>query len=79
MKLKYNFAINKVAGQTVAVSVGETDGRFNGYIELNDTGAFIFKKLKQDTTREQLISDILDEYSDATPSLAAETVDEFIG
>ena len=46
MKLKYQFVINNVAGETVAVSVGDTSGRFNGYIKLNETGAFIFKKLK---------------------------------
>ena len=38
MKLKYDFVINDVAGETVAVSVGDTVGRFNGYIKLNDTG-----------------------------------------
>ena len=46
MKLKYEFVINNVAGETVAVSVGNNDGRFNGYIKLNETGAFIFKMLK---------------------------------
>lgn len=78
MKLKYDFVINDVAGDTVAVSVGNTDGRFNGFIRLNETGAFIFNMLKQDVTREEIVASILKEYKDATPSDAKDTVDEFI-
>lgn len=78
MKLKYNFVINQVAGETVAVSVGDNDGRFNGYIKLNETGAFIFKMLKKDTTREDIINALLAEYSDATQEAAAESVDELV-
>lgn len=78
MKLKYNFVINQVAGETVAVSVGDNDGRFNGYIKLNETGAFIFKMLKKDTTREDIISALLAEYPDATQEAAAESVDELV-
>lgn len=78
MKLKYNFVINQVAGETVAVSVGDNDGRFNGYIKLNETGAFIFKMLKKDTTREEIINALCAEYPDATQEAAAESVDELI-
>ncbi len=78
MKLKYNFVINQVAGETVAVSVGDNDGRFNGYIKLNETGAFIFKMLKKDTTREDIINALLAEYPDATQDAAAESVDELV-
>lgn len=78
MKLKYDFVINKVAGETVAVSVGDNDGRFNGYIKLNETGAFIFKTLQKDVTREEIISGLLKEYPDATEKDAAESVDDLI-
>lgn len=78
MKLKYQFVINNVAGETVAVSVGDTSGRFSGYIKLNETGAFIFKKLKSDTTREEIINSLMIEYPDATRDDAANSVDELI-
>lgn len=78
MKLKIDFVINQVAGETVAVSVGDNDGRFNGYIKLNETGAFIFKALKNDVTREEIISGLMKEYPDATESDAAESVDTLI-
>ncbi len=78
MKLKYNFVINQVAGETVAVSVGNNDGLFNGYIKLNETGAFIFNALKNDTTREQIIEDLLKQYPDATKEQASESVDDML-
>lgn len=76
MKLKCNFVINNVAGETVAVSVGNSD--FNGYIKLNETGTFIFKMLKNDTTREDIIKALMKEYPDATHEAAVESVDELL-
>lgn len=78
MKLKYKFVINNVAGETIAVSVGNTQGSFNGYIKLNDTGAFIFELLKDDISREELIRAVLNKYSDANEKDAADSVDELI-
>ena len=78
MKLKYDFVINDVAGETVAVSVGDTEDRFNGYIKLNKTGAFIFKMLKKDTGVEEIVNAILKEYPDATAEAARESVNNLI-
>lgn len=78
MKLKYQFVINDVAGETVAVSVGDNEGRFNGYIKLNETGAFIFKKLKNDISREEIIDEVLKEYPTATRDDAIESVDTLL-
>lgn len=77
MKLKYNFVINQVAGETIAVSVGNYSG-FNGYLKLNDTGAFIFNALKKDTTRDEIIKNLIEQYPDATAQQAADSVDELI-
>lgn len=78
MKLRYNFVVNSVAGEIVAVSVGNDAGGFNGYIKLNETGAFIFNALKKDTTRDEIINGLLKEYPDATREAAADSVDELI-
>ena len=78
MKLKYDFVINQVAGETIAVSVGNNDGQFNGYIKLNETGAAIFNALKKDTTREEIIKTLLAEYPDACEKDVSESVDELI-
>lgn len=76
MKLKYEFIINEVAGETVAVSVGES--RFNGYIKLNETGKFIFEALSDDTEPQKIIADMCAAYPDATTDEVSETVNEFI-
>lgn len=76
MKLKHEFIINEVAGETVAVSVGEN--RFNGYLKLNETGKFILEALARDTTPEQISADMLAAYPDATADEVNETVKEFI-
>ena len=78
MKLKYDFVINQVAGETIAVSVGNNDGQFNGYIKLNETGAAIFNALKKDTTREEIIKTLLAEYPDACEKDVSESIDELI-
>lgn len=78
MKLKYKFVINNVAGEIVAVSVGNNSGSFNGFVKLNETGAFIFQKLKTDTTRDGIISDVLKEYPDASYDEAAKSVDALL-
>lgn len=78
MKLKYDFVVNNVAGETVAVSVGNTEGAFNGYIKLNDTGAYIFKALKKETTREEIIKGLVAQYPDATQTEVEESVDDIL-
>ena len=78
MKLKYTFVINDVAGTTVAVPVGEGSDQFHGYIKLNVTGAYIFKMLKNDVTREEIIAAVLKDFTDCTEAEVAATVDGFI-
>lgn len=77
MKLKYDFVVNEVAGEIVAVSVGNNGG-FNGYIKLNETGAFIFEALKADTTRENIITALANAYPDAAEKDVIDSVDELI-
>ena len=77
MKLKYNFVINQVADQMVAVPVGDDLGEFNGFIKMNDVGADIFELLKEDTTVEKIIEDLKVKYSDATEDEIRENVVAF--
>ena len=79
MKLKYNFVMNDVAGKKVAVAVGDDLTRFNGFVKMNDTGAFIFNMLKNDVTKEDITNAILNEYSGVTKEDAEKTVSNFLG
>ena len=50
---------------------------FNGIINLNETGAFLFGELQKGADREELIQKLLAEY-DVTPEKAANDIDIFI-
>lgn len=77
MKIKEGFILRNVAGSNVVVPVGQATVDFNGMMSLNDTGAFLFDKLTKGTTEEQLIRDLMDEYS-IDKGLATKDVKDFI-
>lgn len=77
MKLKYDFVTNNVAGNTVAVAVGKGLNEFGGFIKLNETGAFIFELLKKETTKEEIVKALLEEY-DVTEEAAQKSAEEFL-
>lgn len=77
MKLKYDFAVRNVAGQTVAVAVGKNSREFNGMIKLGGSGEFIFNLLKNEISFEELVAAFLKEY-DATEEQARTTIEKFI-
>ena len=79
MKLKYNFVTNEVADKIVAVAVGGDLEKFNGFIKMNDTGAYIFNMLKSDVTEEEIVSAMKKDYEDAAEEEICETVSEFVG
>lgn len=79
MKLKYNFVTNEVADKIVAVAVGDDFEKFNGFIKMNDIGAYIFNMLKNDVTEDEIISAMQKDYQDATEEEIRETVSEFVG
>lgn len=77
MKLKYDFVVNEVAEQYVAVAVGAGLEEFNGFIKMNDVGADIFELLKNDITLDEIIAQMLKKYPDATEEEARETITQF--
>lgn len=77
MKIKEGFLLRNVAGNHVVVPIGEATIDFNGMMSLNGTGAFLFGKLIEGTSKEQLIKDLMDEY-DISIELATKDVEDFI-
>ncbi len=78
MKLKYNFVTNEVADKIVAVAVGDDMTAFNGFIKMNETGAFIFNMLKDEVTEEEIVTAMIKEYPDATEEEIRSTVKDFV-
>ena len=63
MRIKKDFTIQKVGGSWIAVAVGETSKTFHGMVRLNETGAFLWKKMTEaDRTVDELVDALLAEY-----------------
>ena len=74
MKIKKDFILRKVADSYVVVPVGKMTLDFNGIINLNETGAFLFELLQEGAEKEDLLRKMLEEY-DVTPEKAAADID----
>ena len=77
MKIKNGFILREVAGSYVVVAVGERSKEFNGMVNLNASGAFLWRTLEQGADREGLIEALLANY-DVSKEQATEDVDGFI-
>ena len=62
MKIKEGFVLKQVADATIVVPAGKASLDFNGMITLNDTGAFLWRLLEEDTTEEEMLAAMLKEY-----------------
>ena len=62
MKVKSEYILRELAGQNIVVPVGSEAVNFNGIMTLNGSGKRLFKKLQEETTKEELIALILDHY-----------------
>lgn len=61
MKLKEGFLLRTVAGQTVVLPTGD-ELDLNMMITLNDTGAFLWERLTEETSEDALVQALLGEY-----------------
>ena len=76
MKLKDGFLVRQVAGQTVVLPLGG-DLDLDMMITLNDTGAFLWEKLQEDTDEAALVAALLAEY-DVDEATAKQAVANFV-
>lgn len=77
MKIKNDFVLRKVADSYVVVPVNSLTLDFNGVMNLNETGAFLFEQLQNGIEKEELVCKMLDEY-DVTKEKASADIDAFI-
>ena len=76
MKIKSGFVIREIAGQYMAVPVGERVNDLHGMIALNETGAFIWNLFENEQTEDDLAKALIEEY-DVSYEDALEAVKEF--
>ena len=76
MKLKDGFFMRQIAGQTVVLPGGDVL-ELNMMITLNETGAFLWERLNEDTCVEALVAALLGEY-DVDEKTARQAVEAFV-
>ena len=74
MKLKNEFITHVLDGEQIMVSAS---GSFSGYLKSNKTAAYIVELLKEEITREGIISKLLERY-DAPEELISRDVDRIL-
>lgn len=62
MKIKENFLLRNVADTWVVIPIGQDMLDFNGMINVNETGAFIWEKLRKETDVAALAKALTEEY-----------------
>ena len=77
MKIKQGFMLREVAGNFVVVAVGEASKKFNGVINLNESGAFLWKQLISETTMDKLLEVLLNEY-EVSEEVAKNDIEKFV-
>jgi hypothetical protein len=77
MRIKSGFIIREIAGSPVVIPIGERVIDYKGMMLPNETGAFLWRKLQNDATFEQLLQSVLDEY-DVDEATASADIEEFL-
>lgn len=62
MKTNGEYVLREIAEEYILVPIGTTAMEMNGMITLNEVGVFIWNKLQNEYTREDLLNAILDEF-----------------
>lgn len=77
MKIKEGFILREVAGSYLVVAVGKAVKEFNGVVNLNETGAFLWKLLEKSAAEEEMVNALLEEY-DVDRATAEADVKSFV-
>lgn len=62
MKVKSDFVLRKISDSYVVVPVGDSVVDFSGLINLNESGAILFKLLQKGAEESELVDALLSEY-----------------
>lgn len=77
MKKIAEFVKKEVAGDIILVPAGKTAESFRGLITLSEVGAFIWDRLEEVQSFEELLSQVL-EYYDTDQETAVKDIVEFL-
>lgn len=77
MQIKPNFLLRNIADEYVVVPVDSAAVDFNGLIQLNETGAALWKHLEKDVSKEELVEKLTEEY-EIDAAAASKHIEQFL-
>lgn len=77
LKIKDGFVVREILDSYMAVPVGERTREVHGVIALNETGAFLWRMLEQDTSEDKLIASMVRKY-EITEEIAKDDIKEYL-
>ncbi len=75
MKTKEGFVLRSIAGSHIVVPIGAASLDFNGMITLNESAAFLWKRIEAGAEIDELVNALLAEYEVDEATARACTVD----
>ncbi len=77
MKIKEGFILRKIADTDMVIPIGDNIAYFNGIISLNETAAFLWRKLSEGSEPSALSEELMNTYH-ISREIAAEDTNSFI-
>ncbi len=77
MKAKNGFVLRKVVDEQILMPVGDNIGQFNGTVLMNDVSAFVWEKMQEPVTKEELLQAVLSEF-EVDEETASRDLDELL-
>jgi len=77
MKIRGEYVMREVMGETLLIPVGETALAFNGMITLDPVGALIWTSLESGLSKDDILSKILTDF-EVEETVASADLDEFL-
>jgi len=78
MKLKYQFIIQQLLDEYIAIEAGNATEDFQGVITLNETGKDIFMYIQEGLDKSAIIDAMLQEYEGVTPEILSNEIDAIV-
>ncbi|SDY15597.1 PqqD family protein [Eubacterium barkeri] len=78
MKIKPDFILTQLGGESIVVAAGEASTTFNGMIRLNPTAVCIWRCLEVGKSLEEVVDTVVDDF-EVSKEQALLDVEGFIG
>lgn len=63
MRIKKEFCMRNICGESTLVPVGETASSFKGIIKVNEIGSFIWNNIEKVVNEEEIVSMIVKDFN----------------